>query len=251
MDLPDGCLALILRKIETLYSLSCAIAAHRQLAQIAKSCPETWRSLADTIAWRLRRRSNEGWAELCKRASSGVLKQRVVAIGGAKQLMTIPSVDDAAVEVYSFGEGDEGAWHAATPLRRARDAPCAASDGVRVHVIGGWDGEENHALVCGESAAFGHHGSSLCWEPLPKLSHPRCFAAAVCDEEARLWVLGGGNSLYRGARCLDSIDVLSPEGWSRIGTLYEPRCGLAVALDSRRSDMIVCGGYSGGERHTC
>ena len=242
LSLPKDCLALILKKLPTAYSLMSAIAAHRQLAAIAKSNPDTWRPLAHQTAWRLRQRSDEGWAELYKRAHCGSSHQRLVAIGGM-----IPNVDEAVVDIYSFGVGTaDGEWAPSNPLRRTRDAPCAASDGTRLHVIGGWDGEADCALDCGETAEFGDAGAALCWEALPELSEPRCFAAGVCDESARVWVVGGGDSLYRGARCFDSIDVLTPEGWSHKGTLFEARCGLGLALDARRSDLVVCGGYSGG-----
>ena len=39
------------------------------------------------------------------------------------------ALDEASVDVLCFGDGapPEGEWRGATPLRRARDAPCAAS----------------------------------------------------------------------------------------------------------------------------
>ena len=41
------------------------------------------------------------------------------------------ALDEAAVDVLCFGDGapPEGEWRGATPLRRTRDAPCAAFDG--------------------------------------------------------------------------------------------------------------------------
>uniref|UniRef100_A0A7S3BNV1 F-box domain-containing protein n=1 Tax=Haptolina ericina TaxID=156174 RepID=A0A7S3BNV1_9EUKA len=245
LDLPDACLAIILQHLPTAHSLASAMATHSQIAAVGHSYPETWRPLAEQVAWCLRRRCDEGWGELCKRAHCGAARQRLVAIGGAQQIF-IPSIDDAAVDVYEIGnEASDGAWQAANPLGRARDAPCAASDGRRVHVLGGWDGKADCALTCGESAEFDEHGIALCWEALPELPEPRCFAAAVCDEQERLWVVGGGDSLYRGARCLSAVDLLMGDGWSRAGTLLEPRCGLALAASARRSELVVCGGYSG------
>jgi hypothetical protein len=78
----------------------------------------------------------------------------------------------------------------------------------------------------------------------------RCFAAAACDERSRLWVVVGSDSLYRGASCLDSVDMLDvAEGtWAHAGSLLHPRCGLALALDARRSDLWVCGSSSGANR---
>ena len=249
LDLPDACLAIILQHLPTAHSLASAMATHSQIAAVGHSYPETWRPLAEQVAWCLRRRCDEGWGELCKRAHCGAARQRLVAIGGAQQIF-IPSIDDAAVDVYEIGnEASDGAWQAANPLGRARDAPCAASDGRRVHVLGGWDGKADCALTCGESAEFDEHGIALCWEALPELPEPRCFAAAVCDEQERLWVVGGGDSLYRGARCLSAVDLLMGDGWSRAGTLLEPRCGLALAASTRRSELVVCGGYSGGGLH--
>ena len=55
---------------------------------------------------------------------------------------------------------------------------------------------------------------------------------------------------YRGASCLDSVDMLDvAEGtWAHAGSLLHPRCGLALALDARRSDLWVCGSSSGANR---
>ena len=67
---------------------------------------------------------------------------------------------------------------------------------------------------------------------------------------ASQWVVVGGDSLYRGASCLDSVDMLDvAEGtWAHAGSLLHPRCGLALALDARRSDLWVCGSSSGANR---
>ena len=49
----------------------------------------------------------------------------------------------------------------------------------------------------------------------------RCFAAAACDERSRLWVVVCGDSLYRGASCLDSVDMLdvAKGTWAHAGSL--------------------------------
>ena len=60
--------------------------------------------------------------------------QRLVAVGGVMHSLLALSddgsaLDEASVDVLCFGDGapPEGEWRGATPLRRARDAPCAAS----------------------------------------------------------------------------------------------------------------------------
>eukprot|EP00966_Prymnesium_polylepis_P014382 332128-Prymnesium_polylepis.1 len=79
------------------------------------------------------------------------------------------ALDEAAVGVLCFGDGapPEGEWHGATPLRRACDAPCAASDGRQLHVLGSWDGEEDESLASGESTACDDKSEPLAWQALP------------------------------------------------------------------------------------
>lgn len=89
---------------------------------------------------------------------------------------------------------------------------------------------------------------SSVWSKHPSMTQPRCFAAATCDEMKRLWVVGGGSSLYQGAETYGELEFLEAGGteWRRAGVMAEPRCGLALACDARASTLFLVGGYSGG-----
>ena len=89
---------------------------------------------------------------------------------------------------------------------------------------------------------------SSVWSKHPSMTQPRCFAAATCDEMKRLWVVGGGSSLYQGAETYGELEFLEAGAteWRRAGVMAEPRCGLALACDARASTLFLVGGYSGG-----
>ena len=145
-------------------------------------------------------------------------------------------------------------WRTVTWLDKNTEAPSAASDGHVLHVVGGYDGRRDQPLdsgfTCdiGELEDAGRTGTGG-FRALPVLPSARCFAAAACDGDGRLWVGGGGTSIYRGARCLATIDVLDQggEAWRAAGTLRRERCGHALANDARRADLWACGGYGGDE----
>ena len=90
--------------------------------------------------------------------------------------------------------------------------------------------------------------STVVWTAHPAMTQPRCFAAATCDEMKRLWVVGGGSSLYQGAETYGELEFLEAGAteWRRAGVMAEPRCGLALACDARASTLFLVGGYSGG-----
>ena len=89
---------------------------------------------------------------------------------------------------------------------------------------------------------------SSVWSKHPAMTQPRCVAAATCDEMKRLWVVGGGSSLYQGAETYGELEFLEAGGteWRRAGVLAEPRGGHALARDARAPPLFLVGGYRGG-----
>ncbi|KAL1503499.1 hypothetical protein AB1Y20_011980 [Prymnesium parvum] len=240
LSLPDRCHALILLALPDGASLSAAILSHRAFADAARAA-SVWRPLALRLAWRLRLRAAEAYPSLCLRAARAATAQRLAALGG-----------DRAVDILRLDAAapPDGQWESAPPLRRgARDAPCAACDGTRVVVVGGWDAEAGVALRTCEAAGVGEAGAAWEWEEGAALPAARCFAGAACDGAARVWVAGGGDSIYRGAQCFAAVDVLERGEWRAGGALRTARCGLALAAEARRDELWACGGYGGGEAY--
>jgi hypothetical protein len=105
-----------------------------------------------------------------------------------------------------------------------------------------------------ERDAFWGDVQSWTMGTLPNMSQARCFAAAAFDAQQRLWVVGGGTGMTRGAQCLRSVAFVDTKRmgeadveWQDAGVeTLVPRCGHAVAADGRSSTLYVCGGYSGG-----
>ena len=150
VSLPEGCLSVILSMLPDVASLGAAISAHRCFTTTARADESVWQPLAERNAWRLRRREGESWSELYRRVHNGAARQRLAAVGGGDGT----NGQGAHVDLLCFGEGvPDGKWRVGSRLRFGeRDAPCAASDGLRLHVFGGWDNDEDDALASGEYA---------------------------------------------------------------------------------------------------
>ena len=85
------------------------------------------------------------------------------------------------------------------------------------------------------------------WTTMASLNTARCCSGAAADKEGRVWVVGGGESMYRGAATLRSVECYQPdeEAWVYGPELTEPRCALGVAISHERDELYACGGYAG------
>ena len=98
---------------------------------------------------------------------------------------------------------------------------CAAvrrpTDGA-VLALCGWDGEE--ALASCEELRFTNGVppyaapnkvvASWEWRPIPSTSVARCYVAGAADAAGITWLMGGGSTLWQGARTYDSTEFLRP-----------------------------------------
>lgn len=94
------------------------------------------------------------------------------------------------------------------------------------------------------------------WNEKQELQTARCFLASITDLQGRLYALGGGESIWQGARVFNTTEVLddplaSPSAcaWRSGPAMVEARCGLSAALDIH-GHIYVAGGYGGGTRYS-
>ncbi len=154
--------------------------------------------------------------------------------------------------------------HTLAPLQTKRSAPGVARDHNDVlWAVGGWSGTRALASVetlgveasTAPAPAPGGYRRKDTWvtEGRP-LSTGRCFLASIVDLHGRLHALGGGESIWQGARVFKSTEVLATPSeascaWEAGPALQEARCGLAAAL-SAAGHIHVAGGYGGGTRYS-
>ncbi|KAM3576743.1 hypothetical protein VYU27_001338 [Nannochloropsis oceanica] len=92
------------------------------------------------------------------------------------------------------------------------------------------------------------------WNKKQELQTARCFLASITDLQGRLYALGGGESIWQGARVLNTTEILddplaSACAWRMGPAMMEARCGLSAALDTH-GHIYVAGGYGGGTRYS-
>lgn len=256
--LPDMLLSLILKSLPGPRDMCAAIASHRSLAAAAAlDADGIWRPLSAHWEWRLRRLRDESSYEFCKRGLTRVRSQHIVTIGGCD------SDDDAEMccSLYDVQanrwDGSPGPWPYDLKLPLPIDAPAAASDGDTICIVGGWDGPEYSALDAVFRLSVLDADEVPGWQTLASLREPRCFAGTEMDSAGRLWVAGGGDSIYQGATISAAVEVLHLEEgsaaesctWRQAGEMIRPRCGLALCTDLRRPQLFAVGGYSGGNSY--
>jgi len=104
-----------------------------------------------------------------------------------------------------------------------------------------------------EGAAGGGRGAGGAGA-VPPLSVARCCAAAASDEAGRLYVAGGGKSMYHTAVAYDSVEVnaclVDPAtgdygAWQPAPNMLARRCGLGLACSLRTASLVAVGGYGG------
>ena len=281
IDLPEAVLAYVLRLLPTASDICNALSSCRTFSAAAAADPAVWQPLAVANAWLLRRREDEAWLPLVRRAHCCV--ERIVAMGG-------DGLDGERTSATFDVRAQR--WCEAPLPKTPSSAPCAAVDSVArtIFLIGGYDDYEEKAIATIERLTvddspleveefqFAYDIATATikditvrsvrgvWtQDVEPLTSPRCFASAVCDDAGRLWVCGGGDGMSRGAQCLRTIEYLSEPlsapmagrlqamdadgnvaAWRHAGEMLKPRCGHALAVDARASELFLVGGYSGG-----
>jgi len=142
-----------------------------------------------------------------------------------------------------------GGWSGSEALKSVErlgvDPRTAQEGGMREHRVAKED------LVTGGSSWSGMPRRERMWTSLQPLETARCFLASVTDLQGRLYALGGGESIWQGARVLKSTEIME-EPLARLTMPWRPgpcmvkaRCGLAAAA-SITGDIYAAGGYGGG-----
>lgn len=242
-------------------------------------------SLAEQHTWAVRRREDEAPLSLLKRVTLGARTHALLVVGGENEEADSDDEDsdneeEISTSVLTFDPIREE-WlprGATAPTVVGRNAAAVASDGSTVFALGGWgisddleawDGPNDPAYAASRSVERLYWsnprlepGGGEVWDEVVnlRLDEGRCFPAAACDGCGRLWVAGGGDSPCRGATTLGSVawadctpeafcDEQSLGGlaaWHEAGQLKVARCGLSLAADARRPELVLVGGYSGG-----
>lgn len=213
LRLPDAVMCHLLRLLPDSASIASAMRTCRAIYTAAGQDDGVWLRASLTEAWRLRAREGDSPREMCLRARSALVNQRICLLGGC----------DGSADAMSLCESFDvrsGNWFTEEPLTVQRDAPAVACDGSSITLFGGWDGADG-AISTVERAQFdgdcrgadggigvhrrpdGRIGGT--WSRLPPLPQPLCFGAADVDANLRLFFVGGGSSIYRGAECSGEV----------------------------------------------
>lgn len=284
LDLPAVLLAHVLKFMSSERDLLDALSTCTALHALGAAEPAIFMPLASRYTWCVRRREAESCAELFRRVHTGAASHHLLAVGGDAPDQeweglqdTGGDPDELARAVQAFDPSLEE-WSGAPSTASVRNASAAASDGSTAFVVGGWDvddddDEDPNYQTLRSVEVLEPYGpvEEMEWQTVKEHALPqgRCFAAAACDGASRLWLAGGGDSPSRGATCFRSVlccaapwepapcvdgDAEDEDGdeapatpWKEAGQLLRPRCGLALAADARRSELIAVGGYSGGD----
>ena len=86
----------------------------------------------------------------------------------------------------------------------------------------------------------------------------RCGCSAALDLRGRIFVAGGGESMYKSARAWDSVEWLEentgqdPGGggadvWRQGPAMSQARCALGFAVSYLTDHLFAAGGYGGGD----
>jgi hypothetical protein len=146
-------------------------------------------------------------------------------------------VNSTVVELLEF---DTKRWWTLPALPSPIQAFGMASLGDQVIVVGGM--QQAQQLATAHSFSFGKSA----WEPLPNLSTPRCYPAAVGLPDIRvLLVLGGRDETWQELNTVEGYSFERKE-WKTLASCEIPRMApAAVAMES--SKVFLIGGYNGTE----
>lgn len=187
--------------------------------------------------------------------------------------LTSPTARLCIVGRSTLGEGGRaraylvatGSWEDMPPPAEQRNMAAVVRDSSGgFMVIGGLnDGEDRLASRTVECYQYSQspqaiatithaaHSSSR-WLPKASMNVARCCCSAAIDARAKIYVVGGGENMYRNARALGSVEVYSEEGLTGLGSwqmgpaMCDARCGVGVAYSHCTDHLFAAGGYAGG-----
>ena len=143
----------------------------------------------------------------------------------------------AVVEAYSPANN---AWRPVAPLPSQVAGGLALSDGSRLYLFGGWDGESYLA------GGYVYDPATDAWDSLPPMAIGRSEAAGdvVAD---RLFVIGG----FDGRQELDVCQYFDvPESaWFDCANMDLARAGAGASAQGNDSLYVIGGGREGGVSH--
>jgi hypothetical protein len=147
----------------------------------------------------------------------------------------------AVVEAYSPAND---AWRPVAPLPTPVAAGLALSDGSRLYLLGGWDGEDYR------DGGFVYDPATDTWQELSPMAHARAQAAGDVIGD-RLFVIGGYDGQQELAVC-EYFD-LAEGAWTGCADLTLPRAGAGASAQGNDSLYVIGGGQagaaSGGEQY--
>jgi DNA-binding CsgD family transcriptional regulator len=176
----------------------------------------------DTGQWR----SGEAKPTAVADATAAVLFGEIFVIGGR----LTDGRPTAVVEAYSPANN---AWRLITALPKPISGGLALSDGSRLYLFGGWDGENYLADI------YSYNPNADVWEPLPSMSVSRAFATGGLLSGA-FYVIGGQNEQGELAVC----EFFNQEtaDWSTCPDLNHPRAGAGAAVLANNFLYVIGGG---------
>lgn len=118
-------------------------------------------------------------------------------------------------------------------------------------VAGGFDhGDRFSALQTAER----YDPEANVWSELPAMRIARCCCSGALDKRSRMYVVGGGETMYRSSRAWNTVEWLdsvpsSMDAWRPGPPMGETRCGPGVAYSSFTDHLLAVGGYGGLGRY--
>lgn len=142
-----------------------------------------------------------------------------------------------------------------TPPSAARDAAAAVRDPLTggLVLMGGLvraaAGDATHSTPTGSVEVYSPVSGT--WTHWTEMETPRSCCAAVADSKGNLFALGGGESMYSGARVFASCERYdrAADVWRGVAPMREARCAFGGALTEDGGSIVVCGGFAGNGRY--
>jgi len=167
----------------------------------------------------------------------------VLAIGGSSN-RNLPGEDQWLNSAENLLEEDvmvESLINNVPSLTVARDATaCCRDSNHTLWISGGWNGSSCHqSIECLTSVATDWVQSEQ------TLFEPRCFHAALFDQELGHLVLGGSDHLFQGAKVSNTVELPAQHQLFPCQMIHS-RTGHIASINPLTRIVVVCGGYGGG-----
>ena len=261
LDLPPELLGAIFQHIDGVGLALCesTCAAFREQATY-----DMWRGVVlDRWGWLLHSApAKESWRDLFVRLHTGARSAFRVIGGCALEIEGVHQVPSEHLSAcFSFHPSRQRQWSSTAPPSEIREmaAVVRAASGALV-AIGGCSMDYTELHGGGHAMSMRTLDSVECltatgpdaqWAQMAPLLEARCCSGAAVDKRSHIYVCGGGESMYRGAACLRSVERYDPlvKTWRAAPEMLEVRCGLGVAISHATDRLIAIGGYAGDMRY--